>query len=162
MVKTEILLTGLMIALASSLIFQGVSVSAAPYFTKVTPDKIVGVIMSDSDCWHEYYARATPKNNNGILLNKETIKNNDAPDAGPSEVHKFGWYYDRNKMTQASEGRIRTYVTIELTDSITGETVTKYLSVGSDQHRVDFGIYQMHTNKALCQAVVHDVPARMR
>lgn len=144
----------LMAVLFSSVIILSQTVQASPYLTKVTPYKIVGVIMSDSDCWHEFYARATPKNNNHVLLNKETIKNNDAPDNGPSEAHKFGWYFDANKMTQTTstnEGRIRTYVTIELTDSITGETVTKYKEWSLANNRIDFGIYQMHTDRSLCK-----------
>ena len=127
---------------------------ASPYFTTPTKNKIVGIIKSDSDCWHEYYARATPKNNNHVLLNKETIKNNDAPDVGPSETHQFAWYYDYNKMTQTAatnEGKIRTYVTIELTDDITGETVTHYTRVTPDIARLDVGIFYMHTNTALCR-----------
>ncbi|HEX7179142.1 MAG TPA: hypothetical protein VF220_05405 [Nitrososphaeraceae archaeon] len=150
------ILMALMLVSSIALIAQTVitTTEASPYFTTPTKNKIVGIIKSDSDCWHEYYARATPKNNNGILLNKETIKNNDAPDAGPSETHQFVWYYDYNKMIQTAstnEGRIRTYVTIELTDEITGETVTHYKSVTAGTARLDMGIFYMHTNKALCQ-----------
>jgi len=126
---------------------------AKPFFTKRTNNKIIGVIMSDSDCYHEYYARATPKNNNHVLLNKETIPNNDKPDSGPSETHKFSWYYDIAKIKQTSstnENKIRTYVTIELTDSITGETVTYYKTIVAGKKTVDFGVFQMHTDKTLC------------
>ena len=128
-------------------------VEAKPFFTKRTSYKIIGVIKSDSDCWHEYYARATPKNNNHVLLNKETIANNDAPDSGPSEMHKFSWYYDHNKIKQTAatkENKIRTYVTIELTDAITGETVTHYKTIPTGKGSVDFGVFEMHTNKDLC------------
>jgi hypothetical protein len=128
-------------------------VQAKPFFTKKTNNKIIGVIKSDSDCWHEYYARATPKNSNHVLLNKETIVNNDKPDAGASEIHKFSWYYDINKIKQTAatnENKIRTYVTIELTEAITGETVTFYKTIQAGQKTIDFGVFQMHTDKAIC------------
>lgn len=142
------------VMLMAVLAFSIAQVQARPYFTTVTPDKIVGVIVPDSDCFHEFYARATPKNNNHVLLNKETIPNNDRPDAGPGEAHKFVWYYDIRKMIQTTatnEGKIRTYVTIELTDSITGMTVTKYLHLDTGNHRLDFGIFNLKTDKSLCQ-----------
>jgi hypothetical protein len=150
--RNQILVSLLTVVLLVSIVSL-VSVEAKPFFTKKTSYKIIGVIKVDSDCWHEHYARATPKNNNHVLLNKETIANNDAPDSGPGEMHKFSWYYDINKIKNTAatnEGKIRTYVTIELTDSITGETVTKYKSVTTAKGSVDFGVFEMHTNKELC------------
>jgi len=143
------------IAIAAMLIVAATlqQTQAKPFFTKKTPYKIIGIIKTDNDCWHEHYARATPKNNNHVLLNKETIPNNDAPDNGPSEMHKFSWYYDINKIKKTSstnENKIRTYVTIELTDDITGETVTKYKTIPTGKGSIDFGIFQMHTNPELC------------
>lgn len=143
----------LMAALLSITIAITPQTDAKPFFTKRTNNKIVGVIKSDSDCWHEYYARATPKNNNHVLLNKETIKNNDKPDAGISEIHKFSWYYDINKIKQTAatnEGKIRTYVEIELQEGINGETVTHYKTIEAGKKTVDFGVFNMKTNKELC------------
>ncbi len=141
----------------ASLLVLGIitTAEAKPFFTKKTSYKIIGVIKSDSDCWNEYYARATPKNNNHVLLNKETIVNNDKPDAGPSEIHKFGWYYDINqikKTASTNENKIRTYVEIELVDGSTGETVTHYKSIPTGKGSIDFGVFEMHTNtdKSLC------------
>ena len=153
----------LIVIAITAVIFSAALVSTAqatPYFTKKTDYKIIGVVKTigpdgkSNDCWHEHYLRATPKNNNQVLLNKETIKNNDAPDNGPSETHTFSWYYDRNKMVQTAdtnEQRIRLYDTIELTDTITGETVTKYLHADKGTHSLDFGVFNMHVNPAYCK-----------
>jgi hypothetical protein len=127
-------------------------VHATPYFSS-GDHKIKFTVKFDSDCWNEIYARSTPKNNNHVLLNKQVIKNNDAPDSGPSETLYLKWNFAGSKMTQTkstNEGRIRTYVTIELTESITGETVTKYAAYDPAQTTTDFGTFYMHTNKSLC------------
>ena len=148
---------GILLASVAIAVFP---VEAKPFYTTITPYKIIGVVKTvgpdgrSNDCWTEHYLRATPKNNNHVLLNKETIKNNDAPDNGPSETHKFSWYYDFQKMIDTSatnEGRIRLYDTIELTDTITGQTVTKYLHVDSATHSVDFGIFTLRVNPDLCR-----------
>lgn len=157
--KTIALLLGLALV-AVVLVVMANAAEATPYFTTKTNYKIIGIVKTvgpdgkSNDCYHEHYLRATPKNNNHVLLNKETIKNNDAPDNGPSEIHKFSWYYDFNKMKSTAatnEGRIRLYDTIELTDSLTGETVTKYIHAGTDTHSVDFGVFVMHVDPRLCQ-----------
>jgi hypothetical protein len=136
---------------------------ATPFYTTRTNYKIIGVVRTvgpdgkSNDCWHEHYLRATPKNNNHVVLNKETIKNNDAPDNGPSETHSFSWYYDFNKMIQTAstnEDRIRLYDTIELTDSITGETVTKYIHADAGTHQIDFGIFTMHVDPSNCKSLI--------
>lgn len=123
-----------------------------PYYS--SGDHIIkGVIKFQNDCWHEVYIRATPKNNNHVLLNYQYIQNNDTPDNGPSEIVTFSMYFKASKMTQTSstnEGRIRNYVTIELQEGLNGETVTKYLSFDAGRRTIDFGTYYMHTNPALC------------
>ena len=143
-------------------------VEAAPYFSKQDiinmggepTGKIIGVVKvvdirtgKPTDCWNEHYLRATPKNNNHVLLNKEIIKNNDRPDALPGEMHSFSWYYDVKKMQATSstnEGRVRTYDAIELVDGTTGETVTKYMSRVAGQITIDFGIFTVHVDSRMC------------
>lgn len=151
------ILVMVVIVLALTLI---IPVEATPFYTTKTNYKIIGVVKTigpdgkSNDCWHEHYLRATPKNNNHILLNKETIPNNDRPDNGPSETHTFSWYYDFQKMintASTNEQRIRLYDTIELTDTITGQTVTKYIHADSGTHQIDFGVFTMHVNPDLCK-----------
>ena len=124
-----------------------------PYYS--SGDHIIKLVVRfDSDCWNEIYARATPKNNNHVLLNYQYIDNNDKPDAGPSETLHLQWYFKDSKMQQTAstnEGRIRTYVTIELTNGLNGETVTKYLGYDAGRRTIDFGYFNMHTDKGLCQ-----------
>lgn len=148
----QILFTILALMLASSIAMIANTAEASPYFS--TGDhKIKFTVKFDSDCWNEIYARATPKNNNHVLLNKQIIPNNDTPDAGPSETLYLKWNFAGSKMTQTkstNEGRIRTYVTIELTDTITGETVTKYKAYDPSRTTTDFGTFYMHTDKSLC------------
>lgn len=127
-------------------------VQAAPYFSS-GDHKIKLTVKFDSDCWESIYARATPKNNNHVLLNKQTIENNDTPDAGPSETLYLKWNFAGSKMTQTkatNEGRIRTYVTIELVNGLNGETVTKYIAYNPAQTTTDFGTFFLHTDKSLC------------
>ena len=124
-----------------------------PYYT--TGDHIIKlVIKPDSDCWNELYVRSTPKNNNHVLLNYVYIPNNDKPDAGPSETVYVSMYFKDIKMQQTkstNEGKIRTYVSIELVNEQDGETVTKYLPYDSSKKTIDFGTYYLHTNPSLCQ-----------
>src|SRR6476620_2886350 len=83
----------------------------------------------NNNCWDEIYARATPKNNNHDVLNKQTIENNDTPSNGPSEMIKLKWNFKEATIKQTSttnEGKIRYYVEIELVGGIVGETVAKY------------------------------------
>jgi hypothetical protein len=142
---------------------------AAPNFSKADilaaggepTGKLIGVVKvvdsntgRSSDCWNEHYLRATPKNNNHVLLNKETIKNNDKPDAGSGEMHSFSWYYDVKKMqatTTTNEGKVRLYDAIELVDGTTGETVTKYISRVAGKITIDFGIFTVHVDGRMCQ-----------
>ena len=70
-----------------------------------------------NNCWDEIYARATPKNNNHDLLNKQTIENNNIPSNGPSEIIRLKWNFNEAtlKMTSTTnEGKIRYYLVIEL------------------------------------------------
>jgi len=130
----------------------GMPVQAAPYFSS-GDHKIKLTVKFDSDCWESIYARATPKNNNHVLLNKQTIENNDAPDAGPSETLYLKWNFAGSKMTETkatNEGRIRTYVTIELVNGLNGETVTKYMAYNPAQTTTDFGVFNMRTDPSLC------------
>ena len=152
-----IISTGIILAIIST---ASLNANATPFYTTKTNYKIIGVVKTvdqngkSNDCWHEHYLRATPKNNNHILLNKETIPNNDAPDNGPSETHTFSWYYDFQKMVQTSatnEQRIRLYDTIELTDTITGQTVTKYIHADAGTHQIDFGVFNMKVDPANCK-----------
>lgn len=124
-----------------------------PYYTS-GDHTIKLTVKPDSDCWNELYIRSTPKNNNNVLLNYVYIKNNDTPDAGPSETITVSMPFKDSKMQQTkstNEGRIRTYVTIELVNEQDGETVTKYLPYDKEKRTIDFGTYLLHTDKSLCQ-----------
>ena len=71
----------------------------------------------NNNCWSEIYARATPKNNNHDVLNKQTIENNNAPSNGPSEIIRLKWNFNNailKKTSTTNEGKIRYYVEIEL------------------------------------------------
>ena len=77
----------------------GVVAADKPYYP--SGDHIIKLVVKfDSDCWSEIYARATPKNNNHVLLNFQYIDNNDKPDKGPSEVLKLSWHFKEKKMEQ--------------------------------------------------------------
>lgn len=119
---------------------------AKPFFTKKTNNKIIGLIKSDPNCPPEFYARATPKNNNHVLLNKEDIPN----DHG--SMHKFSWYYDINKIKQTAstnEGKIRAYVVgVDVFDVQTGEVVTHYKSIVAGKKTVDVGVFDMRGKSA--------------
>ena len=159
----------LAVTLLAAVVVAVMPVQAAPYFSKADilaaggepTGKLIGIVKAvdsntgkSSDCWNEHYLRATPKNNNHVLLNKETIKNNDKPDAGPGEMHSFSWYYDVKKMqsTRATnEGKVRLYDAIELVDGTTGETVTKYMSRVAGKITIDFGIFTVHVDGRMCQ-----------
>ena len=147
---SAILLFG--ITIAGIVILPPVQASSTPFY--ITGDHTAkATVKFENDCWHEIYARLTPKNNNGVLLNKQTIPNNDEPDNGPSETVYLKWKFKGAKFDSTSstnEGRARLYVKIELTESITGETVTKYQAVSTDQSTWDFGTYFMHTDSSLC------------
>jgi hypothetical protein len=123
-----------------------------PYYSR--GDHIIKLVVKfDSDCWDEIYARATPKNNNHVLLNYQYVDNNDKPDSGPSEVLKLQWKFKEKKMDQTqatNENKIRTYVSIELVGEIPGETVTKYLTFNTGKRTIDFGIFLLHTDKSRC------------
>jgi len=140
------------VTLLAAVVVAVVPVEAAPYFSS-GDHQIKLTVKFDSDCWESIYSRATPKNNNHVLLNKQTIENNDTPDAGPSETVYLKWNFASSKMTQTkatNEGRIRTYVTIELVNGMTGETVTKYQAYDPAQKVNDFGTFFLHTDKSLC------------
>ena len=105
-----------------------------------------------NNCWDEIYARATPKNNNHDVLNKQTIENNNAPSNGPSEIIRLKWNFNDailKKTSTTNEGKIRYYVEIELVNEILGETVTKYKSFDAGSRDLDFGVFVMHTNPEL-------------
>ena len=106
----------------------------------------------NNNCWDEIYARATPKNNNRDVLNKQTIENNNAPSNGPSEILRLKWNFNDVTLKETStsnEGKIRYYVEIELVGGIVGETVTKYKTFDAGTRDLDFGIFIMHTNPEL-------------
>jgi len=108
----------------------------------------------NNNCWSEIYARATPKNNNHDVLNKQTIENNNSPSNGPSEIIRLKWNFNDailKKTSTTNEGKIRYYVEIELVNEILGETVTKYKSFDAGSRDLDFGVFVMHTNPELCK-----------
>lgn len=121
---------------------ESTSTQAKPFFTKKTNNKIIGLIKSDPNCPPEFYVRATPKNNNHILLNKEDIPNDDG-----KTMHKFSWYYDAKKIKQTAatnENKIRTYVVgVDVFDVQTGEVVTHYVKIQAGKKTVDFGVFDM-------------------
>lgn len=149
----EVALASLLLA-AVVVVVASVPVSAYhPYYT--TGDHIIKLtVKPDSDCWNELYVRSSPKNNNNVLLNSVYIPNNDKPDAGPSETVYVSMYFKDSKMVQTkatNEGRIRTYVSIELVNGQDGERVTKYLPYDKEKKTLDFGTFFLHTDKSLCQ-----------
>jgi hypothetical protein len=108
----------------------------------------------NNNCWDEIYARATPKNNNHDVLNKQTIENNDTPSNGPSEIIRLTWNFKEatiKKTSTTNDGKIRYYVEIELVGGIVGETVTKYKTFDAGTRDLDFGVFLMHTNPDLCK-----------
>lgn len=151
--KTLALLLGLALVAAVLIVMVSAVEAYHPYYT--TGDHIIKLtVKPDSDCWSELYIRSTPKHNNHVLLNFVYIKNNDAPDAGPSETVYLSMYFKDAKMVQTkatNEGRIRTYVTIELVNEQTGETVTKYLPYDKEKKTLDFGTFYLHTDPSLCR-----------
>jgi len=141
------------VTLLAAVVVAVIPVQAAPFYSS-GDHQIKLTVKFDTDCWSEIYARATPKNNNHVLLNKQTIENNDTPDAGPSETLYLKWKFAGSKMTQTkatNEGRIRTYVTIELVNGLNGETVTKYMAYDPAKSTTDFGTFLMHTDPSLCK-----------
>src|SRR6185436_19601888 len=117
-----------------------------PYYS--TGDHTIRLVVKfTNDNWHEIYARSTPKNNNHVLLNYQYIENNYKPDCGPSEIIYIYLPLKDAKMVQTkstNENKIRSYVTLELVDESTGETVTKYLPYDKNKRVQDFGVFLLH------------------
>lgn len=138
--------------LLTSVVIYTEALADKPYYKKGT-HKIIALVKFQNDCWDEIYARATPKNHNSDVLNKQYIDNNDEPDNGPSEVIKLSWKFKTDKFDKTidtNEGKIRTYVTIELVGEIEGATVTKYKTFDAGKKKLDFGTFYMKTNPDLC------------
>lgn len=145
-----------MTAILLSSVFVPVSAKSKPFNSK-GDHRLIAVVKFDSDCWDEIYARATPKNNNHVLLNKQTITNNDEPDSGPSEVLKLKWNIKGATIKQTSstnEGKIRYYVEIELVDGSNGETLTQYKTFNAKNHDLTFDTFNMKTDPTLCDSLV--------
>jgi hypothetical protein len=144
--KTVALLLGLALVAGILVVMVSAVEAATPYYT--TGDHTIRLVVKfTNDNWHEVYARSTPKHNNHVLLNYIIVQNNDKPDCGPSETLYLYLPFKDAKMVQTkatNENRIRTYVTLELVDGTTGETVTKYLEYHKEKRIQDFGIYLMH------------------
>ena len=134
------MVTGILVAVVN------VAHAATPYYS--TGDHTIRLVVKfTNDHWNEIYARATPKNNNHVLLNFIYVQNNDKPDCGPSETVYLYLPFKDAKMVQTkstNENRIRTYVTLELVDGSTGETVTKYMAYDKTKRIQDFGVFLMH------------------
>lgn len=112
---------------------------------------ILRIDIEDSDCFVEVYARATPQGFNNVLLNKQTYKNNDAPDAGPSDDHKtFKWKFEGAKVVKTSKDSIRVYASLELLDG-SATTVTKYRhDFNINTINYDFGHFHLHAPPTQC------------
>lgn len=109
-------------------------VNAAPFYTKTSKWMIVFMVQpvdpngKSNDCFKEIYARATPKNNNHDLLNKE-IKTN-TPSNNIGKIYAFKWFFDIATFHQSdatNEGKIRDYAFLEFPNGLNGQTVTKYI-----------------------------------
>lgn len=164
MVNVLIAAVMLMAVLAFSIALQGAQ--ARPYYTSTTRNMIFLKIMpvdptgKSNNCWTEIYARATPKNSNHVLLNKETIIN-PSPDNGPSRNYLLKWYFNVNTFHSTdttNEGKIRTYAYLELKIG-NSPTVTKYLPLsqskittvdGRTVSVLDFGTYRLVTDPTQC------------
>jgi hypothetical protein len=122
-----------------------------PYYNCGTHLIILKVKIEDSDCFDEVYARATPQGFNHVVLNKQTYRNNDEPDAGPSDDKKtFKWKFSGEKVVQTSKDSIRVYAQLELLDGST-KTVTKYRhEFNINTVNYDFGYFHLHAPATLC------------
>ena len=112
---------------------------------------ILKIKIEDSDCFDEVYARATPQGYNHVVLNKQTYKNNDAPDAGPSNDRvTFKWKFSGEKVVQTSKDSIRVYAQLELLDGST-KTITKYKhDFNINTKNYDFGYFHLHAPPTQC------------
>lgn len=137
-----------------------------PFFTKTTKYLIVFTVKpvdpngKSNDCFKEIYARATPKNSNHDLLNKEIIKN--TPSNSVGKIYSFKWYFDINKFHQSdatNEGKIRDYAFLEFPNGLNGDTVTKYIPLSeAKQEKVggklvfvlDFQRFTLTTDPSQC------------
>lgn len=122
-----------------------------PYYNCGTHLIILRIKIDDSDCFDEVYARATPQGYNHIVLNKQTYKNNDAPDAGPSnDKTTFKWKFSGEKVVKTSKDSIRVYAQLELLDGST-KTVTKYNhDFNINTKNYDFGYFHLHAPPTQC------------
>ena len=83
--KSLALVLGLVLVASILVAVVNVAHAATPYILP-GDHKIRLVVKFTNDNWNEIYARATPKNNNHVLLNFIYVQNNDKPDCGPSET----------------------------------------------------------------------------
>jgi len=128
-----------------------------PYYNCGTHVIIFKWRVDDSDCFDEIYFRATPQGFNGVILNKQTVKNNDAPDSGPSDDHGTQrWLFDGTKMTKNQADTLRLYG-IPITFGIDGVTKTFYWH-GFDINKQtwdfskQFGYFHFHVHPDPCIA----------
>lgn len=139
---------------------------ARPFFTKTTKWLIVFTVKpvdpngKSNDCFKEIYARATPKNNNHELLNKEIITN--TPSNSIGKIYSFKWYFDINKFHQSdstNEGKIRDYAFLEFPNGLNGETITKYIPISEAKQMkvngkivfvLDFQRFTLETDPSQC------------
>ena len=129
-----------------------------------------------NNCYNELYARATPKNNNHVLLNKEEIKNPN-PNNGPSKIYPMKWYYDDatfHKTDSTNEGKIRTYanaIQFVFGTEKNLQVVTKYISQareikttydGRVVYVLEFGEYKVVTDPSHCQSLTASALQKMQ
>jgi hypothetical protein len=155
------------VTLLAAVVVAVMPVQAAPFYTTKTKNMIFLKIQpvdpngKSNNCYHEIYARATPKNNNHVLLNKETIVNSN-PNNGPSKIYFLKWYYNVavfHRSDATNEGKIRTYAYLELGTDHNSPTVTKYIpldrskevTVGGQTVLVlDFQTFKLVTDPRRC------------
>ncbi len=161
----SILVTAIVISILTALLLTStifaydVEAKKAKPLNSVGDHRLLAIVKfqdpngKSNNCWDEIYARATPKNNNHDVLNKQTVVN-DKPSNGPARIIRLTWNFKDTVIKQTSttnEGKIRYYVEIELVGGILGETVTKYKSFDASTRDLDFGVFVMHTNPELCK-----------
>jgi hypothetical protein len=127
-----------------------------PYYNCGTHTMILKFKVEKSDCFSEIYARAAVGGQPQIILNKQTYKNNDAPDAGPSnDKGTFRWLFTGSKITNAGGDTIRAYIEIYTIKDGLMETKTKYWhDFDINQKVFDFsaalGYFHLYAQPTLC------------
>ena len=129
-----------------------------PYYSCGTHTMILKFKVEKSDCFSEIYARAAVGGQPQIILNKQTYKNNDEPDAGPTDDHgTFRWLFTGSKITNAGGDTIRAYMEIYTIKDGLMETKTKYWhDFDINQKTYDFstaaglGYFHLYAQPTLC------------